>query len=326
MQPTISVIIPIYNVEQYLEQCLNSVLVDNNLDNLEVICVNDGSTDNSLSICELFAKQYDNIKIISQLNAGLSAARNVGLQNATGLYVCFLDSDDYLLPNVLRKIKEQIINNPKLDVICCNTLANGLDVAFPQNLAFCSGTGVEICEYFYSKMHFAYPTEAWHYICRREFLIYNNIKFKHGFLHEDEDFTPRILLVAQDVLLFSEPIIFYRVKREGAISSNIKKKNFDDILQIIEDLYTLYIQSNAPQLFYEMLFVLLLTTLFKISKTAIPFPTKKIILLNKLANTKQQKRIAKLAKYKISISYRYYIGDLSYLQRKVINVLLMFIR
>lgn len=317
----LSIIIPIYNVEQYLEQCLNSVLVDNYVDNMEVICVNDGSTDNSLGICNLFAERYNNIKLISQPNAGLSAARNTGLKNATGEYVCFLDSDDYLLPNALKQIKELIISKSDVDVICCNTIANGIEPAFPMDLQFSHGSGVDFCEYFYSKMHFAYPTEAWHYICRKEFLLHNNILFKHGYLHEDEDFTPRILLFAKEVALFSMPILFYRVKRVGSISSNIKRKNFNDILQIVHDLYYLFIENNAPKIFYEMEFVLLLTTLYKMNNCKMKFPTGAMDLLCKLAIDIPQKRTIKLAKFNMNLAYRYFIGEIPYIFRKLVNIL-----
>ena len=90
---TLSIIIPVYNVESYLAQCLDSVLVDNNFTG-QVICVNDGSTDGSLAILEQYAAKHDNIEIITQANAGLSAARNTGLNAANGDYVFFMDSDD----------------------------------------------------------------------------------------------------------------------------------------------------------------------------------------------------------------------------------------
>lgn len=321
MQPIISIIIPIYNVEQYLEQCLNSVLVDNCIDNMEVICVNDGSTDNSLGICNLYTEKYKNLKVISQPNAGLSAARNTGLKNATGEYVCFLDSDDFLLPNTLKQIEELIRNRYSVDVICCNTVANGIEPAFPINLKFFHGSGVDFCEYFYSKMHFAYPTEAWHYICRKEFLLHNKILFKHGYLHEDEDFTPRILLYAKEVALFSMPIIFYRVKRAGSISSNIKRKNFNDILQIVNDLYYLFIENNAPKIFYEMQFVLLLTTLYRMNNYKIKLPAEAMDLLYRLAIDIPQKRTVKLAKFNMNLAYRYFRGEIPYIFRKFVNIL-----
>jgi glycosyltransferase involved in cell wall biosynthesis len=103
----LSIIIPVYNVEKYLSKCLDSVLVDNAFTG-QVICVNDGSTDNSLTILEQYAKKYSNIEIITQSNAGLSATRNAGIKAAKGEYVCFLDSDDYWEPNVISSLMEQV--------------------------------------------------------------------------------------------------------------------------------------------------------------------------------------------------------------------------
>lgn len=293
---------------------------DNNTDNLEVICVNDGSTDNSLSICEIFANQYKNLKLVSQPNAGLSAARNTGLKNALGEYVCFLDSDDYLLPNVLKAVKEQIINHMEVDVICCNTLANGIELSFPIDFSFINGNGIQFCEYFYSKKHFAYPTEAWHYICRRQFLIKNQIQFKHGFLHEDEDFTPRILLAAQNVTIFSSPILFYRVKRDGAISTTIKEKNFHDILQIVKDLCSHYKKNSAPDLFYEMQYDLLLSTLYQMNKRGMEYSVGDIDLLRSLSKSLKQIRTTKLACVNIKIAYAYYNYKMPRLLRKGVNI------
>ena len=320
MAPIISVIIPVYNVELYLEQCLNSVLVDNNVDKIEVVCVNDGSTDNSLSLCEMFAKRYNNVKVISQPNAGLSAARNTGLLHASGQYVCFLDSDDYLLPNALKIIKEQIKNNSDVDVMCCNTLANGVELAFPEDFSFINGNGRQFCEYFYSKKNFAYPTEAWHYICMRQFLIKNQIQFKHGFLHEDEDFTPRILLAAQSVCILSTPILFYRVKRDGAISATIKEKNYHDILQIVRDLYTYFNKNSAPDLFYKMQYDLFLSTLYQMDKRGMKFSVDDIELLRSLSKSLQQIRTTKLATINIKIAYAYYNYDMPRLLRRGINI------
>ena len=111
----LSFIIPVYNVEKYVAKCLDSILVGNAFTG-QVICVNDGSTDGSGKILEQYATKYPNVEIITQPNAGLSAARNSGIKAATGEYVCFLDSDDYWEPNVLGELMEQI-DRDNLDVL-----------------------------------------------------------------------------------------------------------------------------------------------------------------------------------------------------------------
>lgn len=113
--PLVSVIIPVYNVENYLKECLDSVL-NQTYKNIEVIVINDGSTDKSLHILEDYSSKFNNIKIIDQENSGQSVARNKGLENAKGKYIYFLDSDDYILPDTLKKlIKKLEMNN--LDII-----------------------------------------------------------------------------------------------------------------------------------------------------------------------------------------------------------------
>ena len=104
---TTSIIIPVYNVEAYLPKCLDSILVDNQYEE-EVICVNDGSTDGSLTILEKYAAKFANIRIITQSNKGLSEARNTGLRAAMGDYVFFVDSDDWIFPNTLTKLIDSI--------------------------------------------------------------------------------------------------------------------------------------------------------------------------------------------------------------------------
>lgn len=112
----ISVIIPVYNVEDYLAQCIESVLMQS-YNNLEVLLINDGSTDNSKVICENYAQKYRCIKLINKENGGLSDARNVRILNATGDYLIFIDSDDYWAEDFLYDLVEILINSTTLDFI-----------------------------------------------------------------------------------------------------------------------------------------------------------------------------------------------------------------
>ena len=116
MQPKVSVIIPVYNVEKYLRQCLDSV-VNQTLKDIEIICIDDGSTDNSLNILKEYAQKDNRIKIISKKNGGLSSARNAGLKFATGEFVGFVDSDDYIeretYENAVEPLREEIMRKKK---------------------------------------------------------------------------------------------------------------------------------------------------------------------------------------------------------------------
>ncbi len=110
MIPKVSIIIPVYNVEKYLKECLNSV-VNQTLKEIEIICVDDGSTDNSLSILEEYAKKDNRINLLKQENSGAGAARNKGLDSARGEYIYFLDSDDFLELNAIEILYNQIAKN-----------------------------------------------------------------------------------------------------------------------------------------------------------------------------------------------------------------------
>ncbi len=96
-----SIIIPVYNVEEYLAECIDSIL-SQDYNNIQILCINDGSTDNSLKLLEKYAKKDRRIKIFSQKNQGQGIARNVGIKNATGDYIMFIDPDDWILPNTLK--------------------------------------------------------------------------------------------------------------------------------------------------------------------------------------------------------------------------------
>ena len=141
-QPLISVIIPVYNVEKYLEKCLNSVL-SNTYKNLQIIVVNDGSTDNSGSICDVYAEKDNRITVIHQENKGLSSARNAGLAAATGKYIGFVDSDDMISPVMYEELL-WAITNTAADIAACeytreeDTCDSELDLS-PQILRIVNG-------------------------------------------------------------------------------------------------------------------------------------------------------------------------------------------
>ena len=117
MDSQISVIVPIFNASKYLKRCISSI-VDQSYDKLEILLVNDGSTDNSLHICEAFAAKDNRIKVISQDNGGVSKARNTGLRFATGEYVMFLDSDDYMLPDMCKTMLD-VLHSKQADCVIC---------------------------------------------------------------------------------------------------------------------------------------------------------------------------------------------------------------
>ena len=244
----LSVIIPVYNVERYLAKCLDSVLADNAFTG-QVVCVNDGSTDNSLNILEQYAKNYSNVEIIMQQNAGLSAARNAGIKAAKGEYVCFLDSDDYWEPNVLNGLLEQI-ERDKLDVLRFKYQnvnekyevfnPNKSDPYRNDNHSADVTDGVT-----FLNTRFGTACYAVMFIVRRELL--EGCIFTPGIYFEDTDWTPRMLVKANRVAS-TDKIVYNYLVREGSITKAVErgkqKKVLDDKMRLIDALQK---QASALQ-------------------------------------------------------------------------------
>ena len=240
-QPKLSIIVPVYNVEQYLRKCVDSVLTQD-YDDYEIILVDDGSTDNCPAICDEYAHTHytlndTQIKVIHQANAGLSAARNSGIEKAHGEYVMFVDSDDYIELNVLGGMIKRM-ESDNLDVLRYNF----------QNVN-------EQCEVFLpfkdAKRDVDYSEEvvggetflnerlgpmcyAWQFIIKRELL--NDCLFKEGIYFEDTEWTPRMLLRAKRVA--STPMVVYNyLWRTGSISLPSdpvkRKKVLDDKIKLL---------------------------------------------------------------------------------------------
>ena len=229
----LSFIVPIYGVEQYLHKCVDSLLAqDLSTSEYEIILVDDGSPDTCPQICDDYAAAHKNIHVVHRENGGLSAARNSGIQVAKGKYVCFVDSDDYWEPNVLKGLMEQI-DRDQLDVLRFNF----------QNI---NEKGESFYPYKDSKRDVDYSSEVTNgeiflnkklgplcyavmFIVRRE--IQEDCIFKEGVYFEDVDWTPRMLLKAKRVA--STPMIVYNyLWREGSITL---PDNTQKLKKVIED-------------------------------------------------------------------------------------------
>ena len=213
----ISIIIPVYNTEKYLEKCLSSI-INQNIKELEIICINDGSLDNSLAILEKFAKLDKRIRIINQLNQGVSVARNSGLNIAQGEYIMFVDSDDWLEQNCL----ETIYNLAK---------QNDVDILEFRHDAYlggkrCSGNFDNLKKYRSNK-NIAENVQLlyviWDKLYKREFLIKNNIVFPKGLINaEDGIFNLECLYASPNIEISEKLCYHYRAFREGGASAEIK--------------------------------------------------------------------------------------------------------
>lgn len=270
----LSIIIPVYNVEEYLAQCLDSVF-SQFLNACEVVCVNDGSIDGSRDILYDYKKQYSELIIIDRKNGGLSAARNTGLKRAKGKFVYFLDSDDYLLPGVLNKMYE-FAAHTDLDIACFNSKI-GLNKLYFYIKEKMEGIyqGEDFYVSFQQNNGFPPVSPVWMYIYRNEFLKKNNLSFKEGRIHEDELFTPFALLSAMRVSILDTPILFHRVFRKDAITTGFKLQNQISRIETCRDLYTVYKKNiKNRDLFLQSIFNIYDSVAQKIISTDLNFRNK----------------------------------------------------
>ncbi|WP_288735322.1 glycosyltransferase family 2 protein [uncultured Phocaeicola sp.] len=217
--PFLSIIVPVYNVESYLHDSLNSLL-NQTFPDYEVICVNDGSTDNSLNILEEFSKKDTRIKVISQENKGLSATRNIGIRNSTGKYISFLDSDDFLKPDTYAKIYSVILEN---DV---DTIISGYEL-YPEKRQVVpqikSGYIDNYKELFSSTLKVQSSNDfcfSWRFIIKRELLIKNNIYFNELVrLGEDMIFNIEVICNSSTIYVTSFTDYCYRYNPDSLMHS-----------------------------------------------------------------------------------------------------------
>lgn len=250
----LSIIIPVYNVERYLNQCLKSIK-EQWREGTEIILIDDGSTDSSSSICNQWANNCTFIKVIHQQNQGLSMARNKGLELATGKYVWFVDSDDWILPNALDDIYAAIEHYPQVDVF-----SSYMRKYYEKNKQYKNITSKSYghlytgIEYMKAKL----PDGAsQRFIHRREFLMEKNIRFYPNVLHEDGIWGKEILYQTPYVLMLSRSIYVYRIRTSGSIMSNLNIKSAYDNIKCHKELIRFmdsHVESRDKSWFVSYIF------------------------------------------------------------------------
>ena len=241
----VSVIVPVYNVENYLERCLDS-LVNQTLSDIEIIIVNDGSPDNSEKIINKYLNNYPNkIKYFKKENGGLSSARNFGMKYAKGSYISFIDSDDYIDLNTFKLMYEKAISND-FDMVICN-----LNYVYEEKEVFVSSnldkdllTKEEVKEY----MSFLYPA-VWNKLYRKDLI--KELSFKEGIWYEDVEFNFRVYPLVNTIGYVKAPLIKY-VQREESISKTIDKRLFNYI-DNFNGLIKYYKKNNLYDEYYSEL-------------------------------------------------------------------------
>lgn len=224
----LSVIIPVYNVEEYIEECIQSI-VNQTIKNMEIIIVNDGSTDDSISIVERF--NDNRIKIINKKNGGLSSARNCGIMHAKGEYISFVDSDDYLCRLEALEEMYSIAKSHDSDIVVGNAIKcyseNRQNIFRRDKNIFKEGCMTS--EDFLIKFRKSYSMHSavWLNMYRTSLIKDNNLLFKEGYYHEDEDFTPKVFLKSNRISIYPKNFYIYRSREGSIINSKNVKRGYD---------------------------------------------------------------------------------------------------
>ena len=226
-----SFIVPVYNTEKYLKKCLDS-LVNQTYKDFEIIVVNDGSTDKSSNIISKYQKKYKNIIVIDKENEGNSIAKNIGVKKSCGQYILFVDSDDYVEPQLLSVVDKEVNDVDILKYQAATEDEEYTKINEYHEEGFESMCGYDAFKYL-SSYHFVEP--AWCYVIRKNYYIENKFSFKKGVYHEDFGLIPYVIYKARKVKSI-DYIGYHYVQRNGSIMNNndykkTVKKAFDMLEQ-----------------------------------------------------------------------------------------------
>lgn len=229
-----SIVIPIYKVENYLHKCVDSVL-NQTFTDFEIILVDDGSPDYCPQICDDYAKKDSRVKVLHKKNGGQASARNAGLEIATGDYICYIDSDDYLIDNkVLERLADKTQNDP--DIVHYKFVewfekdGHVASCYFDYNVPTEGRSLAEVYCDLVDKD--AYYNSAWSKIIKRSLLMDNNIRFEEGIVGEDNEWYYHVVMVAKKLVLLDEPLYVYR-RRSGSTTTSLTVKILRDQLHVL---------------------------------------------------------------------------------------------
>lgn len=240
----ISIIVPVYNVELYLQKCIDSIL-NQTYRNKEIIIVDDGSTDNSINIINEYEKKYKEIQVVRQKNMGVSVARNVGLNLSNGQYVTFIDADDYIEEHAIEDMVDKIVKEKSdMCVFGFNTILENNSRKHTKIYDFdeeiCKDRIIALRMFFLFKIH-GFP---WNKICKRELYFDNNIIFPVNKSYGEDSVVTFKLLNCCKKISFLKKTLYNYSQRAGSITKLNKCKNADDILDNIMYMYNELEKNN----------------------------------------------------------------------------------
>lgn len=268
MMKKVSVIVPVYNTRQYLNRCMEA-LVNQTLEDIEIIAVNDGSTDDSLKILKNYEKEYpDKVKVINKQNGGQATARNMGIRQCTGEYIGFADSDDY----VDRTMYEKMYNMARqkdADMVECHY--HYIQEIGDKQMEL--ATRGNIREYKNQKDMFIDPqVSPWNKLYKRDVLLKPGMEFPEGLIYEDTAFYIKTISQVSKSSYLDEHLVYYFLRGNSTMNAN-KSKKVADIFLVIEDILRYYkdnmlYDQYADELEYFCVKILLCSSLSRIGRVA----------------------------------------------------------
>ena len=248
-------IVTVYQVEKYIAQCIESVL-NQTFKDFELILIDDGSKDKSGSICDLYAAKDDRILVIHTENRGAAAARNVGLDHASGRYITFLDGDDYLDEHMIARMYEEI-EHSEYDMVVCdflNLLPDEKD-NFIVHLQEETVNGRNVLEHLKNERNYGLWTIVWNKIYKREVL--ENLRFPDGKYFEDEFFSNQLYLFSNQIHVIPDVLCYHRVLASSTMNTQ-KIENYLDLLDALQERLDIYFKYDySEDEIYKVLIFLL---------------------------------------------------------------------
>jgi len=273
----VSVIVPVYNVEKYIDKCLES-LVNQTLEEIEIIVVNDGSSDSSQKIIDKYVKKYPNkLKSYIKENGGQGDARNYGLAKASGEFIGYVDSDDYVELDMFQKMYEHACNN-KSDVVICgnNVVDENYDV-----LSFESAYSYKNKLDIFNNLLMG-KMGVWNKIYKKNIIVKNGIKFRTKVWYEDLDFTAKLMFLSPNISFVDEPLYCYLNRNGSTMNNNNITRNleillsFDELIKYMKEknIYT----KNYAELEFLAIQHIYIYAIVRILRTNESYKSKKAII------------------------------------------------
>ncbi len=245
---TVSIVVPVYNKEKYVSKCLKSI-IDQTFKDIEIIVIDDGSTDKSPKIIDVYAKKYSEIKAIHQENKGRSSARNLGIEKATGKYICFVDADDTVTGDYIEKMYNAITIN-KADISICemSIVLNNGQTRIANNLdSTCENITDEFIYSYVSKSGGKYATSSCNKLFDIELFHQNKLNYRETSIGEDFLLCIDAFFVSKRIATVGESLYIYYQHSESTMHS-YDSKYFDNLINFMDTLQKYGIQKNDKRL------------------------------------------------------------------------------